>query len=428
MLTAVCLAVMVIAVIIAIILGIRLNKTSSKLRIIQETLHKITQGNLEARSVIDGEKTDKTLLLFDTFIEQLETYIKEVNIAMQHLSDKSYIPTATKNMLPLFMICASEAPNSEQKMANTYEHELSIKIESINKNREQLTYLQECFTKSVSSLTDMNSTLYEVAQNINARLDDIQGVIKNLDVFTSLITANNDATKMLLNRSSEINSVIDLINDISNQTNLLALNAAIEAARAGEHGRGFAVVAEEVRKLSERTQKATSEIRASIQILQQDTSDIYNNSEEMQKYITDFNTTMHSFEDTLKNLNESTTNINGIGSNVKDRLFLNLIMVDHILFKNNTYHFARSGKTDTILPRHTECRFGKWYFGDGQKDFGTLETFKNIDGFHANVHDNAQNGLIALKENQDITKAIECFSELEKSSEQLFVLMDNLVR
>ncbi|MEO0965127.1 MAG: methyl-accepting chemotaxis protein [Planctomycetota bacterium] len=101
----------------------------------------------------------------------------------------------------------------------------------------------------------------------------VRQTVTGMNAINEAVTASAGAVQELGKRGEQIGEVIQVINDIADQTNLLALNAAIEAARAGEHGRGFAVVADEVRKLADRTTKATEEIAESIQAIQQETDE-----------------------------------------------------------------------------------------------------------------------------------------------------------
>lgn len=139
-----------------------------------------------------------------------------------------------------------------------------------------------------TAMNEMATTAMDVAGNAqgaasaaqdadNATEQGSQVVSHTTEAINSLAMRIDQAVeevKQLEGATSNIETILKVINDIADQTNLLALNAAIEAARAGESGRGFAVVADEVRTLAQRTQQSTTEIRSMIEQLQVGSSSV----------------------------------------------------------------------------------------------------------------------------------------------------------
>jgi methyl-accepting chemotaxis protein len=140
--------------------------------------------------------------------------------------------------------------------------------------------------KQAASVTETGTTVAELREAFNQASERAQQVIdlaKKSDESTTSgraavqesvggmeqireqVLAISRTMVGLVDRTGQIGSIIDVVNDLAEQSNVLALNAAIEAAKAGEQGRGFAVVAREVRSLAERSKDSTAQIRTILQ-------------------------------------------------------------------------------------------------------------------------------------------------------------------
>lgn len=349
--------VALISVIVAIAIAIFISDGIDKsIKSIISKLKVAARGDLTADFNI--KRKDEFLVLADelkytfanmkSLIEQVKERSGEVSASSTDLTNlaKGFLTTSKDISLAMNEIesgIMQEAKDAEECLKQM--DDLSSKILLVTERTKNIESIAGNTKESVNEGTVTTGDLIEQTKETTRIASEI---IKEIQILGQ--------------KSSSINKVINVINDIADQTNLLALNASIEAARAGVAGRGFAVVASEISKLADESKISVSNIKSIIDGIQSDTQRAVNIARETESIILKqeaaVKNTALSFENINENVEDFITYLNeiiGYLNNIDEARIgtLNSIesisaVLEEVAASSNTVNYSATGQLKSV--------------------------------------------------------------------------------
>jgi methyl-accepting chemotaxis protein len=246
-------------------LGIMVAVTLALLAVTRTVLKPImvTVNALKGLSMGGGDLTKRLRVSTQDEVGELANYFNQFISSLDSLVGKAKIATTevvkTSNGM-------DRVVTTSRQLVESQKSETLMIASAVNQLASSSLSVSETATKAAAFTKDAEDKVVEGNLIVQESVRLVRELVNDVANSAASITRLGEA-------STNIGTVVEVINSIAEQTNLLALNAAIEAARAGEMGRGFAVVADEVRTLAKRTQDSVEEIKKMIHVLQSE-SDI----------------------------------------------------------------------------------------------------------------------------------------------------------
>ncbi len=314
----------------------------------------------------NGDFTQELELKSDNVLYELGLKIKKMIYELR---------TALENVKEAIQSTASAAEqissSSEEMAAGAQEQ--NLQVNEISRSIESMTKAIIEMSKNITEVAQMSQKSSQAAKEGTEKTKNTKEGMNKI-VIASQHAA--DIIASLANKTDQIGEITKVIDDIANQTNLLALNAAIEAARAGEQGRGFAVVADEVRKLAERTTKATKEIAETIRSIQSEVNEADKSMSNAKSSVYDGMKFTEEIDIVLQEIYKSAKNVSELIDNIvaasqqqsisADEISKNIENIASVSEQSTTStgQIASAANNLAQLTTHLEELFNKFNVGD----------------------------------------------------------------
>ncbi|MDI9488013.1 MAG: methyl-accepting chemotaxis protein [Bacillota bacterium] len=285
-----------IAITTAVVLSTGINNTINN---INSVLRRAAKGDLTIQFSIDRKDEFKVLS------EQVQATINNMKQLIQQVKDLSMEVSFSSNSV-------SKASEAFLKSSSDISRAMTEIEQGVNQQAleaEQCLTQMDALNKKIELVSDNTKEIGLIADNTKQRVIEGTYVSDELNKQTSSTISTTKGIiqeiEKLAEKSSSINSIINVINDIANQTNLLSLNASIEASRAGEYGRGFAVVASEIRNLAEQSKSSVNDIKFIIESILEDTINVVEIARKVESVLKLQESAVKNTTDSYQDINES---------------------------------------------------------------------------------------------------------------------------